>query len=92
VRLDKFLYFIRLTKTRALAQRVIATGHVRIDGQVVQNGHKGVALGQVITVPIGQSVSVIRVVSLPNQRGPAREAEMNYIDLATKDTIDGSEA
>jgi ribosome-associated heat shock protein Hsp15 len=91
MRLDKFLYFIRITKTRTLAQRVIAAGHVRVDGLAVQNGHKDVAPGHVITVPVGEGVRVIRVVSLPNQRGPARDAETNYIDLAPKDTIDGIE-
>jgi ribosome-associated heat shock protein Hsp15 len=92
MRLDKFLYFVRFTKTRALAQTVIAAGHVRVDGRPVQSGHKGIASGQVITLPIGDRVRIIRVLLLPDRRGPAREAQMNYIDLAAKDPIDVGEA
>jgi ribosomal 50S subunit-recycling heat shock protein len=33
VRIDRFLFFIRLVKSRTLAQAVIDTGHVRIDGK-----------------------------------------------------------
>jgi ribosome-associated heat shock protein Hsp15 len=92
MRLDKFLFFIRLTKTRTLAQAIITTGHVRVDGRPVQNGHKGVAPGQVITLPLGAGVRVIRVLSLPSRRGPASEAQTHYIDLAAKDPIDVGEA
>ena len=33
MRLDKFLWFARLTKTRRLAQEIVAAGHLRIDGR-----------------------------------------------------------
>jgi len=36
VRIDRFLFFIRLVKSRTLAQAVIDEGHVRIDGRRVE--------------------------------------------------------
>ncbi len=92
MRLDKFLYFIRLVKTRALAQTIIAAGHVRVDGQKIANRHKEIVPGQTITLPIGQSVRVIRVIGLPIRRGPASEAQAHYIDLMRKDLIDAGAA
>lgn len=80
MRLDKFLYFIRITKTRALAQKIIIQGHVRVDGQLVMRGHVNVAPGQVITLPIGSGVRVIKIDTLPSRRGPAAEAQTHHHD------------
>ena len=34
LRLDKFLWFVRLAKTRSFAQATAEAGHLRIDGRV----------------------------------------------------------
>jgi ribosome-associated heat shock protein Hsp15 len=82
LRLDKFLFFTRLTKTRALAQSLAAQGHIRIDGQAVQRVHASVSPGQVITVPLNDRVRIIRIEALPNRRGPASEARLCYSEIA----------
>jgi len=81
MRLDKFLFFVRLTKTRGLAQAIVAQGHVRIDGAPVLRSHQDVSAGQVLTLPLYGQVRVIRIEALPTRRGPAAEAQACYSDL-----------
>lgn len=88
MRLDKYLYFIRLTKTRALAQAILAEGHVRIDGAAVSRSNASVAPGKVITLPIHGVVRVIRVEALPIRRGPSSEARLHYSELGDTEPID----
>lgn len=84
MRLDKFLFFARLTKTRVLAQKVISSGHVRIDGISVTSSHPNIGVGQVVTLPLHSHIRVIRVEALPFRRGPAAEALASYTDLSVK--------
>jgi ribosome-associated heat shock protein Hsp15 len=87
MRLDKFLFFIRITKTRSLAQKIIQDGHVRLDGETVQKACATIAVGQVITLPLGSYVRIIRVRSLPVRRGPAAEAQSHYDDPRQKSRL-----
>ena len=82
MRLDKFLWFVRLTKTRSLAQALAAQGHLRIDGRPVDRAHVEVRPGQVLAFPLHGRVRVIRVEALPQRRGPAPEAQGCYTDLS----------
>jgi ribosome-associated heat shock protein Hsp15 len=82
MRIDKFLFFVRLIKSRTLAQKLVEEGHIRIDGKPIGRAHAEVRPGMVLTVPIGGGVRVIRVVALPARRGPAPEAQACYADLA----------
>ena len=81
MRIDRFLYFIRLVKSRTLAQSVIGTGHVRIDGRRVEKSSDEVRAGSVVALPIHDRVRVLRVLSLPQRRGPAQEARACYEEL-----------
>ncbi len=85
MRLDKFLWFTRFTKTRPLAQQLIAAGHLRIDGQRCDKPHAEVRAGQVLSFPLGSRVRIVRVQRLPSRRGPAPEAQACYADLTTQD-------
>lgn len=82
MRLDKFLWFARLTKTRALAQEVAADGHLRIDGRAIDRAHTSVKPGNVLTFALHGRVRVIRIEALPIRRGAAPEAETCYTDLS----------
>ena len=81
MRIDRFLYSIRLIKSRTLAQTVIATGHVRIDGRRVTKPSDEVREGSVVALPLHDRVRVIRVLGLPARRGPASEARSFYADI-----------
>lgn len=91
MRLDKFLWFARLTKTRTLAQAVAAEGRLRIDGRAVDRAHAEVRPGQVLAFPLAGRVRVIRVETLPQRRGPAPEARTCYTELA-EPPVDGGGA
>ena len=81
MRIDRFLFFIRLVKTRTLAQAVIETGHVRIDGRRVEKPSDTVRVGSVVALPLRDQVRVLRVLALPDRRGPAAEARGCYEEL-----------
>ena len=82
MRIDKYLFFIRLVKTRGLAQKLVEDGHFRIDGRVVERAHAEVKAGSVLTFPLNGRVRVLKVEALPDRRGPAPEAQACYTDLA----------
>jgi len=82
LRLDKFLWFARLAKTRSFAQEVAAAGHLRIDGRAVDRAHAAVRVGNVLSFPLHDRVRVIRIEALPGRRGPPAEARALYTDLS----------
>jgi ribosome-associated heat shock protein Hsp15 len=81
MRIDRFLFFIRLVKSRTLARAVIEEGHVRIDGKRVEKPSDQVEVGNVIALPLHAKVRVLRVLALPERRGPAPEARLCYQEL-----------
>ena len=81
MRIDRFLVFIRLLKSRSLARAVIETGHVRIDGRRVEKSSEEVRVGSILALPLHDRVRVLRVLSLPARRGPAPEAQACYEEL-----------
>jgi ribosome-associated heat shock protein Hsp15 len=85
VRIDRFLFLIRLVKSRTLAQSVIDEGHVRVDGKRVEKPSDQVKLGSVIGLPLHGEVRILRVLALPHRRGPALEARLCYEELGIDD-------
>lgn len=81
MRIDRFLYFIRLAKSRTLAQSIIDEGHVRLDGRRVAKPSDGVHVGSIIALPLHGNVRVLRVLALPARRGPPPEARSFYEEL-----------
>ena len=81
MRIDKLLWFLRLTKTRGLAQTMAEAGHIRLNGRRIERAHQKVVPGDRLTLPHGQGVRVIRLVALPVRRGPAPEAQSCYLEL-----------
>jgi len=81
VRIDRYLHCIRLVKSRTLAQALIETGHVRIDGKRVEKPSEPVRVGNVIALPLHDRVRMLRVLALPERRGPAAEARTCYEEI-----------
>jgi ribosome-associated heat shock protein Hsp15 len=88
MRLDKFLFFVRLLKSRTLAQGLIGEGRTRIDGRRVERASECIRIGSTVTLPLRGDVRVIRVLALPTRRGPAPEARACYEELG----VDGNSA
>ena len=83
-RLDKWLWFARVVKTRSLAARLVTEGHVRINSVRVETAAKSVRPGDVVTVALERHVRVLRMVAPGERRGPAPEARGLYEDLAPR--------
>lgn len=81
IRLDRFLWFARLVKTRGAAQELAETGMMRLDGRRIERSSVQVRVGSVIAFPLRGKVRVLRVEALPQRRGPPAEAAMLYQEL-----------
>lgn len=81
MRIDRFLFFVRLAKSRTIAQAVVEEGHIRVDGKRVTRPSEEVRAGSVIALPLHGNVRVVRVLSLPHRRGPAAEARSHYEEV-----------
>jgi ribosome-associated heat shock protein Hsp15 len=87
LRLDKFLWFARLAKTRSLAARLCAAGAVAVAGQTVLKPGQRVRVGDIVTVPQGRMIRTVRIVALGSRRGPAAEAQRLYAEKAPPQPI-----
>lgn len=82
MRLDRFLWFARLSASRTFAQQLASSGHVRIDGRPTGKPAHPVRVGNVLTFATHRGdVKSLRIVALPARRGPPAEAMACYTDL-----------
>jgi ribosome-associated heat shock protein Hsp15 len=81
LRLDRWLWFARFFKSRAIASRLCAARRVRLNGRVVAKANQQVRPGDVLTFPQARTIRVVRLVALGSRRGPAAEAQGLYEDL-----------
>jgi ribosome-associated heat shock protein Hsp15 len=82
MRLDKFLWFARIVKTRRFAQSMAEGGHLRINGRVIDRAAAPVRVGDILTFATHRGdVRTIRVEALPVRRGPPGEAQGCYQEL-----------
>ncbi len=80
-RLDKFLFFARFCKTRAVAAALIEKGSVRINRQPTEKPHARLRPGDVLTLPLPRGVVVVQVVALAKRREAAPRAQMLYTEI-----------
>ncbi len=77
-RLDKWLWFARVVKTREAATRLVEKGHVRINGQkTLKPGHT-VKAGDVLTIVLNARVRILHIEAMAERRGPAEAARLLY--------------
>src|SRR6267143_6335001 len=80
VRMDKWLWAVRLYKTRSVAASACTVGKVRIGGQTVKPA-RSVRVGEIIVAATSEIKRTIRVVSVIDRRVGAPEAVQWYEDL-----------
>lgn len=80
-RIDKWLWFARVAKTRTLAAGLVSGGKVRLNRVKTDKPSQLVKAGDVVTVATGPRVRVLRVVAAGARRGPAAEARGLYEEL-----------
>src|ERR1700675_824847 len=78
-RLDKWLWHTRLYKTRSLAAAAISGGKVQLNAGRVKPAHR-VRVGDRISLALQGIVGEFEVLGLPRRRGPAAEAQAQYLE------------
>ena len=81
LRLDIYLYYIRIFKSRSLATKYILSNRLRISGQVTQKPHKMISIGDVLSMTISGNVKILKILDIPNRRGPYSESLNFYEDI-----------
>jgi ribosome-associated heat shock protein Hsp15 len=78
VRIDKWLWHARFYRTRVLAQGAATAGLIRLNGHRVEKSSVDVAPGDLLTLPKGREIVVVRVLALAVRRGSATDARLLY--------------
>ena len=89
-RIDRWLFFARVLKSRSLAAKLVQAGRVRIDGRKAEQASDVVRPGDTLTITLERRILVYRVVEPGTRRGPAEEARRLYEDLSPVPAGDGA--
>ena len=79
IRIDTYLWAIRVFKSRTLASDAIKGGKVKLNESNVKAAHV-VKIGETYTITIGTHKKIIEVTGLIEKRGNYETAKQNYID------------
>ena len=81
-RLDKWLWFVRVAKTRTLSATLVSEGKVRINGvKVIKPAHT-VKIGDTVAVVMRQKMRILKVAGIGVRRGSADVAALLFEDLS----------
>ncbi len=83
-RIDKWLWFARLLKTRTLASELVLAGKVRLNRAKVEKASHAVRVGDVLTVTLSRRVRLLKVTGLGLRRGPSAAARSLYEELTAR--------
>ena len=83
-RIDQWLWFARIAKSRTLAQTLIGRGKVRINRVRIEKTSHVVKSDDVVTISLGPNVRVLKIVAFGMRRGPASEASRLYLELTPR--------
>ncbi len=84
LRIDKWLWAVRLFKTRSQATQACKAGKVKIDGETVKPSRE-IREGLVITVQTGPIKKTVKVLELLHKRVGARLVSQYMEDLTPED-------
>lgn len=82
IRLDKWLWYARQTKSRSMAQKLITSGNVRVNSLKINSASKMVAPKDALTITLDSGVKVLKIRQCGTRRGPFEEAKTLYEDLS----------
>lgn len=84
LRIDKYLWAIRIFKTRSMASAACNDGKVKLNGAHVKAA-KAVAVGDQYEIKSENKKWIIEVTSLLHNRLKFEEASKHYLDLSPKE-------
>jgi ribosome-associated heat shock protein Hsp15 len=77
-RIDKWLWFARIIKSRTLAAQLVVEGKVRVNRVKASKPSQTVRVGDVLTVTLRGRVDILQVLAPGERRGPPEEARRLY--------------
>jgi ribosome-associated heat shock protein Hsp15 len=87
VRVDQYLWAVRMYKTRSQASKAIAEGKVKLNGEPVKASHT-VRIGEQYNMRLPERKLSIQVVSIINKRVQYSEAILKYFDISSEEEKD----
>lgn len=85
-RLDKWLWFARIVKSRTLSAKLVSSGRIRVNEERIIKPAVSVVPGDVITAVINRQLKILKVAAPGERRGTAVEARELYEDLTPAPT------
>ena len=83
-RIDKWLFYARVAKSRSLAAKLVQAGDVRVNREKITQAAYQVRIDDVLTIARARDILVYRILDTGMRRGPATEARALYEDLTPK--------
>ena len=80
-RLDKWLFFARMVKSRSIAQAYVQSGNVRVNDAPVRQPSHMVKPGDRLAISFERMDRILVVKAAGERRGPYEEARLLYDDL-----------
>lgn len=80
-RLDKWLWYARVVKSRTSAAGLVTDGRIRVNKVRAEKPSHALKLGDVVTATVRPRVRILRVLGLGSRRGPPTEAATLYEEL-----------
>ena len=80
-RIDKWLFFARLRKSRSLAAKSVEAGDIRVNGVSVRQPSHMLRPGDVVVLSLDRHDMVVKVLHAGERRGPYEEARLLYHDM-----------
>lgn len=81
-RIDKWLFFARVVKSRSLAAKLAQSGRIRVNGDKVSQASRQIGFGDVLTITLDRQIRVLKVLLPGERRGPFEEARTLFEDLS----------
>ncbi|MEA2952216.1 MAG: ribosome-associated heat shock protein Hsp15 [Alphaproteobacteria bacterium] len=71
----------RVVRTRSASAALVASGHVRLNGQRIDAASRLVRADDVITVALDRAVRILKVAGFAERRGDAEAGRALYVEL-----------
>ena len=91
MRLDQWLWAVRIFKTRSLAVAAIKAGHAKVNGASTKPSHEARA-GEMVAVQIGVVTRTLRVIGAPPSRVAAKLVAQFAEDLTPPEEFEKERA
>jgi len=91
IRLDLYLFYIRIFKSRNLESKFINSNRLRVSDKVTQKPHKLISISDILTFTIHDRIKVLEVIDIPMRRGSYVDSLNYYNDISPVETKEEKE-